>query len=159
MHGSVKNLVSCSPHNANKMMSNLLLQNRCLSSSCRLLNDTMYTESHEWVRFHDDGKCTVGITDHAQSELGDVVFVELPDIDTELDKDEPFAVIESVKAASDINSPVEGTVVERNDAVTDDPALINKDAMGEGWLIQLQVADDAEKDHLLTEAEYKDTLA
>jgi len=134
------------------------MQHRSLSSSHRLFNDTMFTESHEWVRFHGEGKCSVGITNHAQNELGDVVYVELPEVGAELDADEPFAVIESVKAASDINAPVGGVVISINETVAEEPALINKDAQGNGWLIELECGDDVDKDHLLTEAGYKEHI-
>jgi len=119
----------------------------------------MFTESHEWVRFQDGGKCTIGITDYAQNELGDVVYVELPELDHELEQDDAFAVVESVKAASDINAPVGGIVVNVNDDVVEDPALINKHASGKGWLVELQCGDDVDKDHLLSEEAYQELIS
>lgn len=147
-----------SPSVQQQITTKLPQQIRCISSTPKLLV-TMYTESHEWVNFKGDGKCTVGITDHAQNELGDIVYVELPELDTELEQDDPFAVVESVKAASDINSPVGGVVTAINEAVAEDPALINKDAGSQGWLIELDCGDDVDKDHLLSEEAYQELIA
>lgn len=108
-----------------------------------------YTEDHEWVRLEEDGSATVGITDHAQEQLGDLVFVELPDIDRELDKGEDAAVIESVKSASELKSPISGTVIVVNELLVDDPTSVNGDPMGDGWFFKLQPADAAELDGLL----------
>jgi len=149
----LKRIITSSPRH-------LIAKHRCLSSTCRLLNDvTMFTESHEWVRFQDGGKCTVGITDYAQNELGDVVYVELPELDHELEQDDAFAVVESVKAASDINAPVGGVVTKVNEDVMEDPSLINKEAAGAGWLVELQCGDDVDKDHLLSEDAYKELIS
>jgi glycine cleavage system H protein len=105
--------------------------------------ELFYTESHEWIRREGD-KVRVGITDHAQSELTDVVYVELPKMDRQLNAKEPIAVVESVKAASDIYAPVKGTVVEVNKALEADPGLINREPYGEGWIFVLKIdnADD-----------------
>lgn len=157
LHNHVKKLGNCLSNNC-KLFSSQLVHSRNLSTSYRLLDDTMFTESHEWVRFHGEGKCTVGITNHAQNELGDVVYVELPEVGAELDTDESFAVIESVKAASDINAPVGGIVTAINEALIDEPAIVNKHAEDDGWLIQLDCGDDVDKDHLLTEAGYKEHI-
>lgn len=101
-------------------------------------SDLKYTRDHEWVRSEDDGTLTVGITDHAQAELGDLVFVEAPEVGTSFGAGDAAAVVESVKAASDIYCPVAGEVVESNDSLADQPELINNDPFGEGWLFRLR---------------------
>ncbi len=103
-----------------------------------LPQELKYSKSHEWVREEDDGSVTVGITDHAQGLLGDMVFVELPEVERELSAEEECAVVESVKAASDVYSPVAGTVTEVNSAVEDSPELVNQDPYGDGWLFRLK---------------------
>jgi len=103
--------------------------------------ETRYTREHEWVRQEDDGTLTVGITDHAQEALGDVVFVDLPETERELAEGESCAVVESVKAASDIYAPVAGSVVETNELLAEDPTLVNRDAEGEAWFFRLEPAD------------------
>jgi len=105
-------------------------------------DDLLYAETHEWIRREGD-KVRVGITDHAQSELTDVVYVELPKMDRQLNAKEPIAVVESVKAASDIYAPVKGTVVEVNKALESDPGLINREPYGQGWIFVLKI-DDAD---------------
>ncbi len=97
-----------------------------------------YSESHEWVRANDDGSMTVGITDHAQELLGDLVYVELPELDRELEEREACAVVESVKAASDLYAPIACSVVEVNEALADAPEVINTDAYGAGWIMRVQ---------------------
>ena len=106
-------------------------------------DDLLYTESHEWVKSEGD-KIRVGITDHAQSELTDVVYVELPKLERQVNAKEPIAVVESVKAASDIYAPVKGTVLETNKALEADPGLINREPYGQGWIFLLKIdnADD-----------------
>jgi glycine cleavage system H protein len=116
--------------------------------------DTKYTTSHEWVRLEGD-VATVGITDHAQTALGDVVFVELPEVGREVDANEACAVVESVKAASDVYAPVAGRVVEANGRLSEDPGLINRDPAGDGWFYKLEVADAAALDELMDEAGYQ----
>jgi glycine cleavage system H protein len=116
-----------------------------------------YTSTHEWVRSNDDGTITVGITDHAQAQLGDMVFVDLPDIGRKVSAAEECAVIESVKSASDIYSPVAGTIVGVNEALTDAPELINEAPYGEGWLFRLET--DAALDQLLDAAAYTQLAA
>ncbi len=111
-------------------------------------SDLKYAKSHEWVRV-SDGLATVGITDHAQHELTDVVFVELPEIGRQVKAGEACAVVESVKTASDIYSPVSGQVAEVNKAVTDNPALVNTEPYGGGWLWRLKLSNPAELDGLL----------
>jgi len=106
-------------------------------------DDLLYTESHEWIKSEGDN-IRVGITDHAQSELTDVVYVELPKLERQVNAKEPIAVVESVKAASDIYAPVKGTVVEANNALEADPGLINREQYGQGWILLLKIdnADD-----------------
>ena len=117
------------------------------------MGDRRYTETHEWVDVAD-GVATIGITDFAQSQLGDVVFLELPRQGRKLTAGEAFGVIESVKAASDLYAPVAGTVVEVNDRLAASPELVNKDPLGEGWLIKLQ-AEGGLPESLLDEAAYQ----
>jgi glycine cleavage system H protein len=116
--------------------------------------DLLYTESHEWVRI-DDGTATIGITDHAQDELGDVVFVELPDEGDTFDAGESFGTVESVKAVSDLYTPVGGEVVEVNTSLEDAPEKINDDPYGEGWIVKLSTSDEAD---LLSPGEYEKVL-
>ncbi|MBX9882415.1 MAG: glycine cleavage system protein GcvH [Sphingomonas sp.] len=113
-----------------------------------------YTEDHEWIEL--DGEIgTVGITDYAQGQLGDIVFVEVPDEGKSLSKGDEAAVVESVKAASDVYSPVSGTVVEGNAALADQPALVNEDPEGEGWFFKLTLSDTGELEGLMDEAAYE----
>lgn len=121
-------------------------------------SDLKYTASHEWVRNNDDGTFTVGITDHAQEMLGDLVHIELPDVDAEFDAEEGIAVAESVKAASDIYSPVNGTVTAVNETVLDDPELVNNDPYGDGWLFTLRVDEEEQVEALMDATTYSDTL-
>ncbi|MBB3174681.1 glycine cleavage system H protein [Endobacter medicaginis] len=113
------------------------------------MTETRYTESHEWVRRESDGSLTVGITDHAQQALGDVVFVETPDVGRELTAKETAAVVESVKAASDIYAPVAGTVIAANEALSEDPALVNSEAESGAWFFKLKPADPSEFEALM----------
>jgi len=108
-----------------------------------LPGDLQYTNDHEWLRREDDGNVTIGITDHAQSALGDLVYVELPEVDQEVDNGGDMAVVESVKAASDVYAPISGTVVAVNEALSDDPEVINSDPYGDGWIVKLKPGDDA----------------
>lgn len=114
---------------------------------------TKYTEDHEWAR-QEGEMLVVGITDYAQEQLGEVVFVELPDIDRSLDQSEEAAVIESVKAAGEIKSPVGGTVVEVNEELNDNPEKINEDPVGDGWVYKIKPADNSEFDSLMDDAAY-----
>jgi glycine cleavage system H protein len=116
--------------------------------------DTKFTTSHEWVRMDGD-VATVGITDHAQTALGDVVFVDLPEVGREVGANEACAVVESVKAASDVYAPVAGRVVEANGRLSEDPGLVNRDPTGEGWFYKLEIADAAALDELMDEAGYQ----
>ena len=116
---------------------------------------TYYTREHEWIGVEGD-EATVGITDFAQGQLGDIVFVELPDAGRQVAKGDEAAVVESVKAASDVYAPVSGEVTEANAALNDNPALINSDPEGEGWFFKLRLADRAELDGLMDSAAYKE---
>ena len=113
-----------------------------------------YTKSHEWVRLDDDGIATIGITDHAQEMLGDLVFVELPEVGTELGAGVECAVVESVKAASDVYSPVSGEVIEANELLADSPETINQDAYEDGWIFRVRLADPSELDALMDADSY-----
>lgn len=117
------------------------------------MSTVRFTKDHEWVRL-DGTTATVGITAHAQEALGDIVFVELPDAGRVVAETEACAVVESVKAASDVYAPLAGTITGRNEAVVDDPALINRDPQGEGWFFQMELADLAAFDALLDQAAY-----
>ena len=117
-------------------------------------NELSYTKSHEWVRVDEDGIATVGITDHAQELLGDLVFVELPEVGTELGVGSECAVVESVKAASDVYSPVSGEVVEANEVLADAPETINQDAYEEGWIFRVRLSHPEEVDDLMDADSY-----
>jgi glycine cleavage system H protein len=120
-------------------------------------DDLRYNSSHEWVRLEGD-IATIGITDHAQEELTDVVFVELPALGRSVDIGDPTAVVESVKAASDIYAPISGEVVEANGAVEADPSLVNIDPYGNGWIFKLKVKDAAQVEALLDAAGYRSLI-
>ena len=113
-----------------------------------------FTDDHEWLKI-EGGVATVGITAHATEQLGDLVFVELPDAGTEFEKGDTAATLESVKAASDIYAPLAGEIVESNEAIVDDPSIVNSDPMGEGWFFKLKLADPSAADALLDEDAYK----
>ena len=119
---------------------------------------TYFTKEHEWVRVEGD-TATVGISNHAQEQLGDIVFAEVPEAGKQLSKGAEAAVVESVKAASDVYAPVSGEVTEGNSAVADDPALVNSDPEGEGWFFKLKLSNPAELDGLMDEAAYRDFVA
>jgi glycine cleavage system H protein len=106
-----------------------------------LPGELLYTEEHEWLRQEEDGSVTIGITDHAQAALGDLVYVELPEVGAELDAGDEMAVVESVKAASDVYAPVSGTVLEVNEGLAVDPEKINSDPYGDGWIVRIQPND------------------
>ncbi|UPT85072.1 glycine cleavage system protein GcvH [Bradyrhizobium barranii subsp. apii] len=118
------------------------------------MTTTLYTSDHEWLAIDGD-VATVGITDYAQSQLGDVVFVELPKVGRSLKKAEAAAVVESVKAASDVYAPVTGEVLATNDALAAEPALVNSDAQGKAWFFKIKIADKSELGGLMDEAAYK----
>lgn len=115
---------------------------------------TLYTSDHEWLRIDGD-VATVGITDYAQQQLGDVVFVELPKVGRTLKKAEAAAVVESVKAASDVYAPISGEVLEINEELSNEPALVNADAGGKAWFFKMKIADKGELGSLMDEAAYK----
>jgi len=117
-------------------------------------DDLKYTETHEWVKLDGD-KAKVGITDHAQSELTDIVFVELPEIGKELNKGEEICVVESVKSVSEIYAPVSGKIVNVNKKLEDEPEIINKTPYDDGWLVELEIKDKSELDSLLDAEAYK----
>jgi glycine cleavage system H protein len=116
--------------------------------------DRKYSEDHEWVEVEGDTGM-IGISDYAQEQLGDVVFVELPDVGKMLDRGDEAAVVESVKAAAEVYAPVGGEVIEVNDALNGDPSLVNTDAFGDGWFAKLRLTDPGELDELMDEAAYK----
>jgi glycine cleavage system H protein len=118
-----------------------------------------YLESHEWARVESDGTVTVGISDHAQGALGDLVFVEVPEVGKTLNKGEAAAVVESVKAASDVYSPVSGEVVAANDALSGSPELVNTDPYGAGWLFKVKPSNGSELEQLLDAKAYEKVVA
>src|SRR5450631_2325216 len=122
--------------------------------SQRIIMTTLFTSDHEWLRIEGD-VATIGITDYAQTQLGDVVFVELPKVGRTLKKAEAAAVVESVKAASDVYAPISGEVLEVNEAIVSEPALVNSDAGGNAWFFKLRIADKNELGGLMDEAAYK----
>jgi len=122
-------------------------------------SDLHYTEEHEYLKAVDgDGVYAVGVTDYAQGELGDVVFVELPDVGSHFDKMDVFGTIEAVKAVSDLYCPLQGEVVAVNEALDDDPSLVNSDPYGEGWMIKLKLADPNEVSSLLSSDSYAEHI-
>jgi glycine cleavage system H protein len=120
-------------------------------------DDLLYTESHEWIK-HEGNNIRVGITDHAQSELTDVVYVELPKLERQVNAKEPIAVVESVKAASDIYAPVKGTVVEANKSLEADPGLINREPYGQGWIFVLKIENPDDLKNLKDASAYKNQI-
>ena len=119
------------------------------------MSDLWFTEDHEWVRVEDDGSAVVGITGYAQDQLGELVFVELPEVGAELDQGEEGAVIESVKAAGELKAPVSGTVTEVNESLVDEPGQVNADPLGDGWFFRIRVGDASELGGLMDEAAYR----
>jgi len=118
--------------------------------------DLRYSKNHEWARANQDGSVTIGITDHAQDQLGDLVYVEVPEQGREVEADEACAVVESVKAASDVYSPIAGTVIESNEDLADKPEVVNQDAYGEGWLIRLKPASSDAMNALMDADAYRE---
>ncbi len=117
-----------------------------------------FTADHEWIRMDDDSVGVVGISDHAQEQLGELVFVELPEVGRQVTKGEDTAVIESVKAASELHSPVSGTIVEVNKELEESPTLVNEEPTGKGWFYKIEVSDAAELDSLMDESAYQASL-
>ena len=117
-------------------------------------NDLKYTREHEWVKI-DGNILTLGITDHAQSELGDIIFIEFPELNQMISKDEPFGTIEAVKTVADLFAPVSGKILEINEALENSPDLVNSDSYGQGWIVKITCNDDSELDDLLDSEKYK----
>ncbi|MGR5132563.1 glycine cleavage system protein GcvH [Vibrio alfacsensis] len=117
-----------------------------------------FTDSHEWVRDNGDGTVTIGISEHAQEMLGDVVFVDLPEVEDEVEAGESFSLVESVKAASDIYSPITGEVVEINEELEDSPELINEEPYEGGWIVKVKLSDPSELDDLKDAEEYLSSI-
>jgi len=120
--------------------------------------DLKYTNEHEWIKDNGDGTATIGITEFAQGELGDIVFVELNDIGTTFSKDEVFGTVEAVKTVSELFSPVSGKIIEHNAALADDPELVNKDCYGEGWMLKIELSDPSELNDLMTAEDYQQII-
>ena len=123
-----------------------------------LPGDLLYTKEHEWLRREDDGSVTVGITEHAQAALGDLVYVELPEKGQDLEAEGEMAVVESVKAASDVYAPIAGTIVDVNEDLADDPEKINGDPYGEGWIVRIQPGDSSDESQLMSPDDYQALL-
>ena len=117
-----------------------------------------YSKEHEWV-VAEETVATIGITDHAQEQLGEIVYIELPSIVEKVSKDDPFGVVESVKAVSDVYAPVSGTVLEVNEDLAESPEVVNEDPYGDGWLIKVRVSDPADLDDLMDNEEYEQMIA
>ncbi len=123
-----------------------------------LPGDLLYTRDHEWLRREDDGSVTIGISDHAQSALGDLVYVELPEVGQEVSEAGEMAVVESVKAASDVYAPISGEIVAVNEALADDPEKINSDPYGDGWIVRMQPSEVVDEDVLLPPDDYQEFI-
>lgn len=121
-------------------------------------DDLKYTREHEWVRDNGDGTVTVGITDFAQSELGDIVFVELEPEGEEFEQDDVFGTVEAVKTVSELFAPVSGEIIETNESLEDDPELVNNDPYGSGWMVKIKLSDSSELDDLLSVDDYKEVV-
>jgi glycine cleavage system H protein len=119
-------------------------------------DDLLYSEDHEYLRKNDDGTYSIGITDYAQGELGDIVFVELPSVGDTFDQKASFGTIEAVKAVSDLYAPVAGEVVEVNEGLDDDPGVVNGDPYGDGWMIRISISDASQLEDLMDAAAYGD---
>jgi glycine cleavage system H protein len=124
----------------------------------KLPKDLLYTEEHEWVQV-ENGIATVGITDYAQGELGDIVYIELPELNLETKQMEPFGTIEAVKAVSDLFAPVSGNIIEINAALQEKPEIINHDPYGEGWMVKIKMSNPSEADSLLSVEDYKEKIS
>ena len=116
-----------------------------------------YTKEHEWVR-EDDGIVTIGITDHAQGELGDIIFVEFPEIGQRIERDEPCGTIEAVKTVADLFAPISGTVTEINETLDDSPESVNQDPYGDGWMVKVSVSEAGELDNLMSAVQYQEMI-
>ena len=120
-----------------------------------LPGDLLYSEEHEWLRREDDGSVTIGITGHAQEALGDLVYVELPEVSSDVDIGGEMAVVESVKAASDVYAPISGNIVAVNESLADDPEIINSDPYGEGWIVRMQPSAAVDESAMMTPDDYQ----
>lgn len=121
--------------------------------------DLKYTREHEWIKDNGDDTVTIGITDFAQGELGDIVFVELEPEGSTFDKDDTFGTVEAVKTVSDLYSPVDGEITELNEQLEDEPELVNEDPYGEGWMVKMKLSDSSQLDDLLSAEEYEEVIA
>ncbi len=121
--------------------------------------DLKYTEEHEWVRQEDDGLVTIGITDYAQDQLGDIVYLELPKDGEEVRKEETVGIVESVKTVSDLFAPISGMIVESNEPLLDSPEILNDDPYGEGWLLRIRPQDESELKDLMDSDQYAEYIA
>ncbi len=123
-----------------------------------LPGDLLYTKDHEWLRREDDGTVTIGITDHAATSLGDLVYVELPEVDQEVEAAGEMAVVESVKAASDVYAPIAGSIAAVNEDLADDPEKINAEPFGEGWIVRMTPSDDIDESEMMSPDAYQQLL-
>lgn len=123
-----------------------------------LPGDLLYTNDHEWLRREDDGTVTIGITEHAATALGDLVYVELPEVGQDVESEGEMAVVESVKAASDVYAPIAGSVVAVNDGLADDPEKINSEPYGEGWIVRMSTSEEIDEGALLSPDAYQQLL-
>ncbi|MBN4080899.1 glycine cleavage system protein GcvH [Caldithrix abyssi] len=122
-----------------------------------LPQDFKYTKEHEWIKVDGD-TATIGITDHAQGELGDIIFIEFPDVDQNIEKNDPFGTIEAVKTVADLFAPINGTVVEINESLEKSPQTVNEDAFGDGWIVKVSISDAGELDELLSAEQYAELI-
>jgi len=122
------------------------------------MSEIKFTEDHTWIRLEDNGTATIGITDYAQEQLGDIVFVEIPPVDKELGKDDEAVIIESVKTAGEVKMPISGTVIETNDNLQDEPEIINADPEGDGWLMIVNIINPDEIGTLMDDSAYNEFL-
>jgi glycine cleavage system H protein len=122
-------------------------------------SDLKYTPEHEWVKDNGDGTVTIGITDFAQGELGDIVYIDIEDVGSEFSKEEVFGSVEAVKTVSELFSPISGELIEINEALEDDPELVNSDPYGAGWMAKFKMSDSSELDGLLSDSQYSDVVA
>lgn len=122
------------------------------------MNEIKFTEEHEWIMMETDGTAVVGITDYAQEQLGDIVYIELPEVGTEINQGDDVAVIESVKAASELKAPLSGEVFEINQELSNTPESVNNDPMGTGWFMKIKISDPAEFDNLMDENTYQEFI-
>lgn len=120
-----------------------------------LPGDLLYTKDHEWLRREDDGTVSIGVTDHAASALGDLVYVELPEVEQDVESGGEMAVVESVKAASDVYAPIAGRIVAVNEELADDPEKINVDPYGDGWIVRMQPSDEIDESELMSPDAYQ----